>query len=149
MNRQRMLVGGFFIAGMMACFALFSSAPSQAADGSSAVPSKGITLIMFEQDACPYCEIWDANIGVSYDKTREGKFAPLSKVDIHHDDDVPNVRPVVFTPTFVLYKDGKEVGRLTGYISDDFFWGLLNPMLKKHGYRDEDQANKGAEGALN
>ncbi len=149
MNRQRKLVGGFFIAGLMACFALFSSVPSQAADASSAVPSKGLTLIMFEQDACPYCEIWDANIGVSYDKTREGKFAPLSKVDIHHDDDVPNVRPVVFTPTFVLYKDGKEVGRLTGYISDDFFWGLLNPMLKKHGYRDEDQVSKGADGALN
>lgn len=149
MKKQRMFVGGFFIAGLLAFFASLPSVPSQAADASSTVPSTGLALIMFEQDACPYCEIWDANIGVSYHKTREGKFAPLSKVDIHHDDDVPNVRPVVFTPTFVLYKDGKEVGRLTGYISDDFFWGLLSPMLKKHGYRDEGQANKGAKGVLN
>ena len=147
MNKLKVISGGLFIAGLVAFFALLPIGPLQAANTN--VPTKGVSLIMFEQDACPYCEIWDANIGVSYHKTREGKFAPLTKVDIHHDDDVANVRPVVFTPTFVLYKDGKEVGRLTGYISDDFFWGLLNPMLKKHGYREEGQASKGASKVLN
>ncbi len=137
------------MAGLMLTFALVPSVTSQAASYPSKVPAKGISLIMFEQEACPYCEIWDENIGVSYNMTREGKFAPLKKVDIHNDADVANVKPVIFTPTFVLYKDGKEVGRLTGYISDDFFWGMLNPMLKKLGYRDEGQASSGAGRALN
>ena len=148
MNRVKALLNGYFIAGLMAVFTLLPIASLQAVGTASNIPTKGLSLIMFEQEACHYCEIWDANIGVSYDKTREGKFAPLKKVDIHLDDDVANVKPVVFTPTFVLYKDGKEVGRLTGYISDDFFWGLLNPMLKKHGYSDKEHVSKGASGVL-
>ncbi len=123
---------------VMACvlqllaFASFSAGMAEA--GKTMVTKSGIQLIMFEQEGCHYCELWDANIGVSYDKTEEGKFAPLRKVDIHLDEDIANVKPVVFTPTFVLYKDGREVGRLTGYISDDFFWGMLAPLLKKHGF---------------
>jgi thioredoxin-related protein len=100
------------------------------------VAASGVMLIMFEQEGCHYSQVWEENIGGSYHKTPEGKFAPLKKVDIHSDEHVANVKPVVFTPTFVLYKDGHEVGRLTGYISDDFFWGLLGSLLRKHGYRD-------------
>ena len=143
-------MGGIFLAGLLAVFAMLPLASLQAGTTSHKVPSKGLNLIMFEQEGCHYCEVWDTNIGVSYDKTSEGKFAPLKKVDIHLDDDVANVKPVIFTPTFVLYKDGKEVGRLTGYISDDFFWGMLKPMIKKYGFRDEEgQASKASGGALN
>ena len=39
--------------------------------------------------------------------------------------------PVVVTPTFVLVERGREVGRITGYPGADFFWGLLDGLLKK------------------
>lgn len=130
--------------GLVMIVTLLSSGQSPVSSKVADVSTQGIQLIMFEQEGCHYCQVWDDNIGGSYHKTTEGKFAPLRKVDIHTDDKVANVKPVIFTPTFVLYKDGKEVGRLTGYISDDFFWGLLGPLLLKHGYRNDVQKSEAA-----
>ena len=97
---------------------------------------------MFEQKGCHYCRVWDENIGGIYNKTPEGKFAPLRRVDIHHDEKVANVKPVIYTPTFVLYGNGHEIGRVTGYTSDDFFWGLLGELLNKQGFHPEQAASK-------
>ncbi len=119
---------------LLAFITVSSTAKLQASGETIQDKTDGLQLIMFEQDGCHYCEIWDANIGGIYNKTPEGKFAPLRKVDIHVDGRVPNVKPVIFTPTFVLYKNGRELGRLTGYISEDFFWGMLSSLLEKHGF---------------
>jgi len=104
--------------------------------------AQGLRLIMFERDGCHYCEVWNRNVGVSYDKTDEGRFAPLERRDLG-DGVGEGVKPVVFTPTFVLVKNGREVGRLTGYISEDFFWGLLQPLLEKEGYKPGAQNSGG------
>ncbi len=145
MDRQKRTFGAILMVGLLIGLALGAGretlAKSQAGGGAA---GNRVQLIMFEQEGCHYCELWDANIGVFYNTTPEGKFAPLRKVDIHVDDDVPNVKPVVFTPTFVLYKNGREVERLTGYISDDFFWGMLAPLLKKHGFDNKIRESRGA-----
>ncbi|MFX7825117.1 thioredoxin family protein, partial [Acinetobacter baumannii] len=38
--------------------------------------------------------------------------------------------PVRFTPTFVLIDQGREVGRITGYMAAGMFWGLLAKMIQ-------------------
>ncbi|MEM8839441.1 MAG: transcriptional regulator [Pseudomonadota bacterium] len=90
-------------------------------------------LIMLEQDACPWCERWHEEIGVVYEKTAEGKIAPLRIVNIHGSvpDDLKGIRIERFTPTFILVEDGKEIDRLRGYTGDEFFWFLLGEMLDK------------------
>jgi len=90
-------------------------------------------LIMFEQDACEWCEIWDAEISGVYPKTREGKAAPLRRVDIFDPQpkDLKDIRRPHFTPTFVLFDNGKEVGRIRGYPGEDFFWGMLAQLIAK------------------
>jgi len=95
--------------------------------------SAAAELIMFEQDHCEWCEQWDKDIGVVYEKTPEGKMAPLRRVDIHAQppDDIKHIKKGHFTPTFVLHDNGKELGRIRGYPGEDFFWGLLGQMLKK------------------
>ena len=152
MNRHMVITGRFILTALFAIFTLTGALELQAKSTQTAksLPANGlgsgVQLIMFEQEGCHFCEVWDANIGVIYGTTPEGIYAPLKKVDIHVDDDVANVKPVIFTPTFVLYKDRKEVGRLTGYISDDFFWGMLAPMLKKHGYDNKVRESKASAG---
>jgi hypothetical protein len=42
------------------------------------------------------------------------------------------MKPTRFTPTFVLVADGREVGRITGYPGEDFFWGLLQRLIEAH-----------------
>ncbi len=90
-------------------------------------------LIMVEQEYCEYCEAWNADVGGIYNKTEEGKKAPLRRVDINETlpDDLSFITGLVFTPTFVLVEDGKEIGRLVGYAGESFFWGLLQKLIKK------------------
>jgi hypothetical protein len=90
-------------------------------------------LIMVEQEYCEYCEAWNADIGVIYNKTEEGKRAPLLRVDINETlpDDLNFITGLVFTPTFVLVEDGKEIGRIKGYAGESFFWGLLAKLIQK------------------
>ena len=90
-------------------------------------------LLMAEEDGCPWCERWHDEIGHIYPKTAEGKTAPLTTYDIH--DGLPagieTESRVSFTPTFILLRDGIEVGRIEGYPGEDFFWGLLTMMFEQ------------------
>jgi len=90
-------------------------------------------LIMFEQDSCEWCEVWNEEIAPVYPKTTEGKAAPLRRVDIFdpRPKDLKALKSPQFTPTFVLYDNGKEVGRIRGYPGEDFFWGMLAQLIEK------------------
>ena len=90
-------------------------------------------LVMFESEACEWCEVWDEEIGVAYDKTQVSTVVPLRKVDI---DDAPhadfkNLEGIIYTPTFVVMDGGNELGRIIGYPGEDFFWQFLNAILVK------------------
>ena len=93
---------------------------------------KAAELIMVEQQGCYYCLEWKDQLGHIYPKTPEGKFAPLKTIDITEVDKIGGLkRDVIFTPTFVLMENHKELGRLEGYSSEDFFWELLEVILEK------------------
>ena len=89
-------------------------------------------LMMVEQQGCYYCLEWKDQLGHIYPKTPEGKYAPLKTIDITEVDQLKGLqRDVIFTPTFVLMEDNKELGRLEGYSGEDFFWELLELILEK------------------
>jgi len=100
---------------------------------SFAMKASALELIMFEQESCEWCEAWNKDVGVVYSKTDEGKKAPLRRVDIYdkRPKDLKHLGNPRFTPTFVLFHDGKELGRIRGYPGEDFFWGMLDELLKK------------------
>ena len=94
--------------------------------------SEKYNLVYVAQQGCEYCEIWDEEIAAIYPKTPEGKFAPLLRLDItNYAAEMIDVKPVIFTPTFILINNSKEISRIEGYIGDDLFWGMLEIMLKK------------------
>ena len=102
-----------------------------------------VVLVMAEEDGCFWCAKWNEEVGGEYPITAEGRAAPLLRLDIH--EDLPaemrfNDR-LVYTPTFVLMRDGREVARLEGYPGEDFFWPLLQQMLDRAGVDwQEDQS---------
>ena len=99
----------------------------------SAVAPRAAELVMLEQAGCSWCRTFDREVGEIYHKTPEGRIAPLRRVDIHGQlpDDLKGLSLGRFTPTFVLMHDGEEVGRITGYPGEDFFWGLFGKLLEK------------------
>lgn len=84
-------------------------------------------LVMFWRGGCVWCVRWDRDVGAVYDKTPESRVLPLRRVDVEHERSggVQLKEPVRYTPTFVIVDDGREIGRITGYTSDESFWGLL------------------------
>ncbi len=99
------------------------------------VPSRAVAgtaeLVMFEDAGCSWCRRFLQEIGPIYSRTEEGQRAPLRRLDI---SEAPRsglrlAQRVSVTPTFVLVEGGTEVGRITGYPGQDFFWGLLGELM--------------------
>jgi hypothetical protein len=87
-------------------------------------------LLMFEHAGCPWCAKWDREIGPVYARTDEGKLAPLRRLPLSPPPaGVRLAAPVNATPTFVLVKSGREIGRITGYNNEESFWALLTILL--------------------
>jgi hypothetical protein len=38
---------------------------------------------------------------------------------------------VIYTPTFVLAEDNREIRRREGLVSDDFFWTMLDRLIAR------------------
>jgi len=95
--------------------------------------SLDIKLLMIDDTGCPFCELWDEEIGSKYSKTEEGKLAPLIR---HHygsklpDQIILNSEPI-FTPTFILLEKNREKFRFEGYLGEEFFWSFLSEYLQK------------------
>jgi hypothetical protein len=90
-------------------------------------------LLMFRREGCTWCQAFDRAIGPVYPKTDLARRAPLRHLDLDGDPR-PNVElayPVRYTPTFVLVSNGREVGRIEGYPSEEFFWGLLDNLVRR------------------
>ena len=93
--------------------------------------SPNLGLLMIDDTACPYCELWDEEIGYMYFKTQEGKLAPF--IRHHYGEKLPqNIEllsePVV-TPTFILLENNKERFRIEGYPGEEFFWSFLSEYI--------------------
>lgn len=89
-------------------------------------------LVMFEQAGCPYCAQWNKDVGSVYAKTDEGKLLPLVRVDLHakRSAALDHIGGVRYTPTFVVMHCGREFSRITGYLGDEQFWGLIDASLR-------------------
>jgi hypothetical protein len=107
-----------------ALIALLSTAGSRAAE-----------LVMFERAGCIWCARFDAEIAPIYGKTEESRVAPLRRVDRNGPlpADLAGIDPGAFTPTFVVVKEGREIGRIRGYPGEAFFFGLLDRILTNSG----------------
>jgi len=99
-----------------------------------AAGSRAAELVMFERPGCVWCARFNAEIAPIYAKTEESRAAPLRRVDLNSPlpADLAGIDPGVFTPTFVVVKEGREIGRIRGYPGDAFF-GLLDRILSGTG----------------
>lgn len=103
--------------------------------------ASGARLVMMEEPGCRYCAAWDAEVGRGYAATDEGRFAPLHRVRRDAPELAGLTKPATYTPTFILMKGSVEVGRITGYPGQFYFWEELKDMLPRAGYKDNAHAN--------
>ncbi len=101
-----------------------SSEATPALDG--AALNSTAQLVVYEAEDCPYCERFEAdvlkhwNADVAYVRTRSQRAPNGWTLD----------KPLLATPTIVLFKQGKESSRFTGYPGDEKqFWQWLGFYL--------------------
>jgi hypothetical protein len=95
--------------------------------------SAGVKLIMVDDPNCRYCRLFDKEISGLYPKTDEGRYAPLVRVR-RKSPELRGLNPVIYTPTFVLVRNGEELGRITGYPGPEFFFSELRVLLGRTGF---------------
>lgn len=91
-------------------------------------------LVMLERHDCPWCRRWLREVGeAAWNGSDLGHRAPLRRVDVGRGlpEDLAGLRNWRFTPTFVLMAGGQEIGRITGYQSDWFFWQQAEALLAR------------------
>ncbi len=110
---------------VLIALAFAAALPAAAAD------SARLELLMVERAGCPWCQRFDREIAPIYGRTEFGGEAPLRRASL--DDGQPRSaeldEPVRFTPTFVLLKGGREIGRIVGYSDNATFFGLLEKLI--------------------
>ena len=89
-------------------------------------------LLMVTSDACPWCEAFEDEVGVGYPLTNEGRKYPLRRLDYHQTMPVEfeTIEPAIITPTFIIVKNGSEVGRIVGYPGQELFWWRISEFIK-------------------
>ena len=87
--------------------------------------SAAAELVMFEQPGCEWCQTFDREIAPIYDKTEEGRRAPLRRVALNAalPAEFSFIRVERLAPVFVLVDKGREIGRIRGYPGEENFWG--------------------------
>ena len=85
-------------------------------------------LVMVTSDHCPFCQAWERDIGVIYEKSPYAPSLPLKRVDIGSamPEGVALQSPVLGTPTFLIIQNGQEIDRKRGYGNAEMFWWWLS-----------------------
>ena len=90
-------------------------------------------LVMITADYCIYCQIWEKEIGEIYPKTDISKNFPLKKIEIDEyssNDELYDYETNI-TPTFVFFRESKEIGRIIGYTDAEMFWWQVDEILDR------------------
>ncbi|PZO67175.1 MAG: SoxS protein [Paracoccus denitrificans] len=88
--------------------------------------------MMITKPGCVYCRQWRRDIGQGYSANPLGRQLALFETDIDgpYPDGLALARRPYVTPTFILLRDGAEMGRMEGYVGRDEFWPMLGQMVQ-------------------
>lgn len=108
----------------------FVASAFQIATARSGPIAGGLRLLMVETASCIYCVRWHKEVGPRYAESEIGQRVPLVRRNLG-DASLDGLKKVVYTPTFILLRDGQEVDRLVGYPGAEYFWVEIGEMLAR------------------
>ncbi len=97
----------------------------------AALPQGRLELLVVEIENCIYCGIFRRDVAVTYKASERGRSVPMRFIDLN----APDVNrlslngPIDSVPTVLVVEDGREVGRIAGYVGPEIFFHSLNRIL--------------------
>jgi thioredoxin-related protein len=101
----------------------------------SALPDSRLELLVVEVDNCIYCGIFRRDVAPTYQGSERSRTVPMRFVDINAPDvdRLSLTGPIDSVPTVLVVENGREVGRIAGYVGPEFFFHSLNRILPDPG----------------
>jgi len=117
--------------------AIGASAPGQARQHPLPDPQPGasMALIVIETPGCFYCRLFHRDVRPAYEATARAREVPMLFLDLKAAKarQLALDRPIDVLPTVVLFRNGREVSRIPGYMAPDNFVRVINYLLSRAG----------------
>ena len=104
------------------------------------LPASAAELLMIHSPTCVFCKSFMNDTKPGYFLSEQAKKYPLHVIDISISENrewirkairSKKIKPIIGTPTFILYDDGKEIGRFVGYGGKEWFYHYLDEAIKR------------------
>lgn len=123
-----------FSALALAALAVVAGSNSEAArqiETSAIVSTSSYELIVLEVPGCIYCRVFRRDVLPAYEISARAREVPMRFIDLNDidEDKMGLTSPVDVVPTVVLMQDGREVGRITGYLGPESFFHSVSHMM--------------------
>jgi thioredoxin-related protein len=116
---------------------VLSAAPGRAERDleTSALPAGGLELLVVEIDNCIYCGLFRRDVAPAYTSSPRARAVPMRFVDLNAPDvgRLSLAAPIDSVPTVLVVENGKEVGRIAGYVGPEIFFHSLSRLLPASG----------------
>jgi len=99
----------------------------------SLAPPARIALIVIEVPGCFYCRVFHRDVRPLYEASPRAREVPMRFLDLDAAKAIQLAfeRPIDVLPTVVLFRGGREVTRITGYLPPKNFVRVVNHLLSR------------------
>lgn len=129
------MLGKFFWAGSLAFTTALSVSPAQCAREpvSAHVNAVSMEVLVFEVENCAYCRVFRRDVAAQYERSKGAKIAPMRFIDARKADvkGLGLTQPLSLVPTVVIMREGRELGRISGYMGPEPFFHLISQTVGK------------------
>lgn len=122
-----------FSALAIVCVLALGAAPGRAIVDleTAAIPDRPLELLVVEISNCLYCGLFRRDVAPTYKASERGRSVPMRFIDINAPDvdRLALLSPIDSVPTVLVVENGREVGRIAGYVGPEIFFHSLNRIL--------------------
>lgn len=95
------------------------------------LPLTSFELVVVEAEGCIYCGLFRRDVLPAYQTSEQGREMPARFIDINDTDSAQLAlkSPVDIVPTFIVTKDHKEIGRISGYVGPENFFHSISYLM--------------------
>jgi Thioredoxin-like domain len=108
--------------------------PAIAARGPEQVPitPTRVEILVFETEDCLYCQIFRRDVLPQYEVSKRARVAPIRFLNATTADPkkLGLDAPISMLPTVVVMREGRERGRITGYLGPEPFFHMVTRIIR-------------------